>query len=53
MISLEKFKSLIDDKNISDKEAEEARLVCYQWAKFIFEFWRKDKLLKEKHTPFH
>ena len=43
MLSVEKTKELIDDKNISDEEAKKIRDDIYELAEIIFEKYQADK----------
>jgi len=43
MLSIEKIKELLKDKNIPDQEAEEIRDECRNLAEIVFEKWQTDK----------
>ncbi len=47
MLSIHEVKELLDDKTISDKEAEEIRDACHALASLIYDTWR----IKNKRKP--
>jgi len=48
MLSVEKIKELLKDKNTSSKEAEDVRNGCLSLAEIIFEEWEVDKKAKKR-----
>jgi hypothetical protein len=52
MIGLPEFKKLMGEEAIglTDQEIEEIRNAQYKMAELAFEFWRKDKALKNNNS---
>jgi hypothetical protein len=52
MISLSEFKNLMGEEagGLTDQEIEEIRNAQYKAAELAFEFWRKDKTLKNTNS---
>jgi len=51
MLSIKHIKKLLENQNISEKEAEEIRDAFYMLAEIIFEEWQKEKM-KTKQKPY-
>ena len=51
MLSIKRVKELLNNPDISDKEAEEIRDNFRMLAEIIFEKWQQDKKIKQKIYP--
>ena len=50
MLSIKRIKELLNDRNISEKEAEEIRNAFHMLAEIIFEKWQEEEMkTRRKH----
>ncbi len=44
MLSLREVKALMDEPDMSDKEAEEVRTFCYALAELLLDIWKEENI---------
>ena len=52
MLSIKKVKELLEDKNISDEEAEKIRDACYEFVELALDKYLSDKKTTEQQLYF-